>query len=499
MSLSRLSCAGLLAVVVVAGLSARAAVVHPETHEEALVNPGMGMVYYHYSNRLWAYGLNTKPGDTLDWFPGTSVAYLRVLWNDVEPKEGVFHWDIFDSILQNWLAKGKQVAFRIICCSQIENATPDWVRAAGAKGIWFKYLGPDSDSLERWEPTYDDPVFLEKLARFLKAFAARYDGHPAVAFVDVGSFGLYGEGHTGRTARLSRAETERMAKLHMELYRKLLPKTYLVVSDDVAGSGDVSTRSDLMEWAHERKIGFRDDSLMCAKQSWCHAHWGRNAADHRLPVVLETGHYNLCSARGNWRADRLLESVVAHQASYLAIQGFPEETLCKHAGEIMEINRRLGYRFVLRTVEYPESVCQGSNFVIRSQWANAGVARLPFNVSATLAWSLVDGDGAVVWSVTDPSFDFADLPPATDGEPCVRTACTDVRWGMHVAIPEWNDQVLETLRREGRMGERAFDMVKAGEYALCVSVGDRAGVPKIALPLKNGRSRRYPIGRVRVR
>ena len=23
---------------------------------EALINPGMGLVHYHYSNRLWAYG-----------------------------------------------------------------------------------------------------------------------------------------------------------------------------------------------------------------------------------------------------------------------------------------------------------------------------------------------------------------------------------------------------------------------------------------------------------
>ena len=70
---------------------------------------------------------------------------------------------------------------------------------------------------------------------------------------------------------------------------------------------------------------------------------------------------------------------------------------------------------------------------------------------------------------------------------------------MHAEIPEWNDQVLETLRRDGRVGARAFDMINAGDYTLCVSVGDRVGVPTIALPLKGERNRRYPIGRVRVR
>lgn len=43
-----------------------------------LINPGMGLVHYHYSNRLWAYGMYSKPGDT-EPLPGTSVVYLRVL------------------------------------------------------------------------------------------------------------------------------------------------------------------------------------------------------------------------------------------------------------------------------------------------------------------------------------------------------------------------------------------------------------------------------------
>ena len=67
-------------------LAAQATTVRPEDTGEALLNPGMGLVHYHYSNRLWAYGMYSKPGDK-DPLPGTSVVYLRVLWNDVEPQE----------------------------------------------------------------------------------------------------------------------------------------------------------------------------------------------------------------------------------------------------------------------------------------------------------------------------------------------------------------------------------------------------------------------------
>ncbi|MBQ6007856.1 MAG: DUF4832 domain-containing protein [Kiritimatiellae bacterium] len=491
-----------LGAALVAAAFASAATVRPQATDEALVNPGMGMVYYHYSNRLWAYGMYTKPGDVLDWFPGTSTVYLRVLWNDVEPKEGQFNWDIFDSLAQNWIAAGKKIAFRIICCNQTENATPDWVREAGAKGIWFDYVGGKEGidaPAKRWEPTYDDPVFLEKLENFLRAFAARYDGDPSVAFVDVGSFGMYGEGHTGRTCKLSPEETARIAKLHMELHLKCLPRTYFVISDDVAGSASKDPKSPLMEWAHARGIGFRDDSLMCSRFGWYHAHWGRNAAAHRLPVVLETGHFEMCTGRGNWRKDRLLESVIAHQASYFTIHGFPDVVLKEHEKEVREMNLRLGYRFVLKEATFPDEVKAGERFEIASTWVNAGVAPLPFNVRAALTWSLVADDGAVVWSVTDPKFDLASLPPTLEAGEQPRTARTPCRWGHRAPIPPWNDQVLQVLRGQGRVKETAFDMLAPGIYTLCVSVGSPQGTPEIALPLPNGKNRRYPLGKVTVK
>ena len=44
-------------------------VVTPKATSDALINPGMGWVYYHFDNSNWNYGGETEPGDTLDWFP----------------------------------------------------------------------------------------------------------------------------------------------------------------------------------------------------------------------------------------------------------------------------------------------------------------------------------------------------------------------------------------------------------------------------------------------
>ena len=480
------------ALAACASLPLRAATVCPEETGEALINPGMGLVHYHYSNRLWAYGMYAKPGDT-EPLPGTSVVYFRVLWSDVEPQEGDFRWDIFDSVAQNWIKAGKQIAFRIICCNQTENATPDWVREAGSKGVWFKYRSGTAEP--RWEPMYDDPVFLEKYRHFLKAFAARYDGNPSVAFVDVGSFGMYGEGHTGDTSKLSRAETERIARLHMELHRKLLPRTYLVISDDVAGSSSKAEDLPLLQFMREHHIGLRDDSLMCSKFGWHHDHWGRLFAP-TLPVVLETGHYTLCSSRGNWRKDRILESVEKHQASYFTFHGFPADFRESHVVEIDAVNRRIGYRLMPLSVSFPDEVRIGASVEIVAEWVNKGVA--PCLPGGFVSWSLCDAKGSVCWSFTDESFDVRALEPTLErGENRVRRV-SHGRFGCKVAIPPWNDAVLADLRKRGRVTETVFDMLRPGEYTLCVSVGNRQGTPKIALPLAAGADRRYPLGKVRV-
>ena len=87
---------------------AQGATVTPKATDEALVNPDMGFVFYHMAGRMWAYGAPVPSGDTLDWFPGTSTVYFRLLWSELEPEEGQFRWDMIDRVAQNWIAKGKK-------------------------------------------------------------------------------------------------------------------------------------------------------------------------------------------------------------------------------------------------------------------------------------------------------------------------------------------------------------------------------------------------------
>ena len=513
------------AAVACVALAAGAVTVRPQATDEALVNPGMGWVFYKYSNRIWAYGANTPTEDTLDWFPGCSTVYLRLTWNDLEPEEGDFRWEIFDTYAQPWIAKGKKVAIRVMTCSQVEEGTPEFVRRAGAKGHWFTYPKKTSglDFPPRWEPVYDDPVFLAKLENFLKAMAARYDGDPNVAFIDIGSLGIYGEGNPRPDYPLSdEAKAEqggrnpdcyppawktRLSKLHIDLWRRHFPRTQLIGLDGFDGGWNPEPDGEMMRYCRANGIGFRDDSIFCVDppKCWVHTGWARQFAK-TLPVVVETGHHvRLDKAGGGdfdiekWFPEKILQNLIEYQASYYTVQSFPKHLVKTHAPILKELARRVGYRLELRKAVFPDRVKAGEPVTIESTWANVGVA--PLYAGASLTWNLLDNRGAVVWSIVDPDFDFRSLEPTLEDGEKPRTVTTRGHFGFTTPVPDnGNDDVLKWAQRHPEFDPGTMvELLKPGTYTLAVSVGRKDGKPTIALPLAGDAQRRlYPLGRITV-
>ena len=499
-----------LASCVIAG-SAFAASVTLKATDEVLINPGMGWVYYHFSNRLWAYGGMTPAGDTLDWFPGVSAVYLRVPWCALEPKEGEYRWDLFDSIAQPFIAKGKKIAIRVTSSeSRYTYATPKWVKDAGCKGVYFKMpnhnlKGWAASDLELWDPVYDDPVFLEKLDNFLRAMAARYDGNENVAFIDVGSFGMWGEGHTGFSSKLSQEKTDEIMDKHLRLYRKHFKKTYLVVSDDVSGNINPASDAPSMKLARELGIGFRDDSIMVdpetpgnsKKKRYYHDNWARLFEANGFPVVVECEHYDLSNGRGAWSEEKLLKSVEDYQASYYSIHGWPRRFYDNNKAAIEAINRRLGYRLELRSVSWPDEVKVGEKVEIASKWVNVGVARC--HVGGFVSWTLIDAAGNVAWTSVDSKFNLRSLDPKIAGKEHPSEHISECHFGYDDELPQQNDAVLNNVR-ENKIWEPGLKIptLKPGVYSLCVSAGKLDATPEIALPLENAVGRRYRLGEIKV-
>ena len=447
---------------------------HPVDTGEALVNPDMGWTMHFYSNIPRNYGSKLEPSDTLDDFPGVSTVYLRVPWAYLEPEEGVFNWALLDTPAQRWIAKGKRVAFRITTSENwMPFATPAWVRAAGAKGVFYQFgKGPSPDATT-WDPDFTDPIYLEKLDRFLAAMARRYDGNPNVAFVDIGTYGLWGEGHTHMSSQVPEEKSLAVLRRHIDLHVAHFKKTLLCISDDVAGHDRPGRHFPETDYALSKGVTLRDDSIMVQPppRSWYHAEMAQEFWP-RWPVILEHEHYGSSKARNAWGdGSLLLKAVEEYHASYLSIHWWPRELLNENLDLVHRINRRLGYRLQLRELAWPAEVQIGKPFQVRANWANAGVA--PCYPGGFMALTLKDAKDGIVSVLVAEDFDMRDLKPGPPDAPPARA--------------------FETTFSVGRIAP----VTAPGEYSVFVSVGHRDGTPNIALPLPgNDGQKRYHAGRI---
>ena len=451
------------------------AVVQPPDTGAALVNPGMGWVLHHYDNSPFNYGGRLEASDTVDDFPGVSVVYLRIAWSYLEPQEGHFNWSVLDTPAQRWLDKGKQIALRISCCEGSPRyATPEWVRLAGAKGYFFtggKGVDPNGRA---WEPDYDDPIFLEELDHFLAALAARYDGDPEVAFIDVGSFGVWGEGHTfWSTKKPYSAETIRK---HIDLHTKHFKKTLLAANDDFASHG---RGRQVIEYAAQQGLTLRDDSILV--QGGQNAYLSADFAPlfwQKVPVILESEHYGPSRDRGYWKdGSQYLEAIEKYHASYASIHWWPHEFLAANEDLVRKINLRLGYRLQLVEASWPSEIAADSTFWFATRWRNAGVtACLPGGYPAL---TIKDAKGGITTVFVNEGINMRDLPAAEPGK-----------------SPERDHKA--TFNLPLASDERA-QLLKPGEYELYISVGTPTGTPKLALPLPaDDRHYRYRLGKLTV-
>ena len=460
--------------------------VRPVDDGRALRNPGCGWVMHYYDNGA-KYGTSLATGDSMSWYPSCNVVYLRLPWSWLEPEEGVYNWQAIDTPAQQWIDRGGQVAFRITVSETMPGgATPAWMLKSGAKIIRWNWVeGPKPDG-KFWECVPDDPVFLEKFGNFLKAFAARYDGRKEVAFVDVGSLGIWGEGHTARTIRLSEADTGRIARLHTELHLRHFKRTPVVVGDDFTAGHRKTQTSPMMDWALAQGLAWRDDTIIIGNPNdpdypdsdwWYHEKQGRTFSE-KAPVVLEFGHYQILKGWKNWNVEKLTEAVERHRASYLSIHGNPHEILRENKKVVETLARRIGYRFQVREVVYPSLVhanpepSKAKPFSVTFSVANAGAAPCYRDVFPCLTFKTPSGGIAAV--LADAGLNLRSLPVGEQGKAEVRSHTASF------ALGRWNAPVIQP-----------------GEYDVFLSVGEADGTPVCELPMAaDDGKRRYRIGRV---
>ena len=341
-----------------------------------LANPGQGWMTQSLS-----------PG-TSPRFP-CSVVYIRFNWADVEPEPGKFDWQIIDEVLAAWKRRGT-VAFRVMTCnahSEGYYTSPKWLFDSGCKGFEYVVGGDDPTSggkrIPRIEPDYSDPIYLARHGEFLKAWGERYDGNPGVEFLDIGSYGIWGEWHTTHPAPVE------VRKQIVDLYLKAFHRTPMVFMSDDA---------EVLKYALAHGTGFRRDGVGSPwhEQSWIGSKKYAGVPDmaeawQRAPVVFEWfGDYEYFQSKG-WSFDAAVNFMLRNHVTLINdnIGRFPPEAL----PQLEKLARLAGARLVLREIAHEKKVSPGRQLHLQMKWVNTGVGKLYWPYS--LQFTLTDSSGRV--------------------------------------------------------------------------------------------------------
>lgn len=165
-------------VACAARMSQAQTVITPKAAPGALDNPLKGCAPYVEADKA-----PTQP---------CSMAFHETSWRSLEPQEGKYAFHKWET--EKWNAgfsKGKHVVIRVFLdYPHQEIGVPKWLIDKGVK------MTPYTDWGGGMSPDYSSPILLESLLRFIKAYGARYDRDPRVAFVELGMLGFWGEWHT---------------------------------------------------------------------------------------------------------------------------------------------------------------------------------------------------------------------------------------------------------------------------------------------------------------
>jgi hypothetical protein len=354
--------------------------------QRILINPDKGWYHHYYDNGTWGYKI--KQDADADKFPGLHHFYIRIPWALLEPQEGLYDWSLIDDLEKKWVPKGMKFSFCITAKeTNLQYATPKWVRDAGAKGQ--DVVRSENWIVNTWEPDYGDVIFLQKLENFHKAFAARYDGKDWVTEIVTGSVGTWGEGHSSFSSE--KIYPVEVFKKHLDLYKRAYKKSQLVTGDDwIKWNRNSSETEELKIYAGQLGYSYRDDSILVdywlknlpANQASVAAPFLFESVYKKYPTTLECQHYQLVKQDGNWTvpngatkgADNLKKAIEITHASYVGFHGYLDEWLNENPQITGTLLNKMGYWYFPKLLDMPGGLKIGVSNSISVTWLNKGVA-----------------------------------------------------------------------------------------------------------------------------
>ena len=433
-------------------------IVRPKAIDEVLVNPGMGIETFQRFNGQALNALlgwseegptaKLKEGASPPDFPVSSIAYCRWFWKELEPEHGEVRWEIIDQALEEARTHGQALAIRLMPYDQ-NHPLPEWYQNSGAR----RANRPTDKDGAIWQPDFSDPRYLKYWGEVVAAAGARYDGHPDLDSVDISSVGYWGEGWSDYMPAFP------YQKVLIDIWLEAFKRTPLLMNFD---------QEQALAYGTQQGAGWRLDCWGDMRDTtggqWCHmfdlypeqiVRAGVQDAWQRSPVSLETCWVPGYWKQNGWDVDYILAQALRWHVSSVNIKSsaIPPEW----KAQFEDFQKKMGYRFILRRLEYARRAKAGAMAPLHMWWLNAGVA--PVYRPYELALQMQSPSGTAIiklpvdvrkWLPGDAVYDGTVYVPASlkSGDYQLRVALLDPR----------TQQPAIRLAIEGRQADGWYDV-----------------------------------------
>lgn len=277
-------------------------------------------------------------------------------WDKLNPAKGVYDWSELEDLLNILQEHGLGYALRVFPYSpsyiQGDNTptseydwTPEWVYKEGAQKDYAIF---QDNGARAQVPRWDDPIYMKAAKDFAMALAAKYDGDPRLEYIDVRTFGEWGEWHVSHLDG-SDMPTLKVQKELLDHYASVFRKTLLVLPSD--GYGEIYT------YALSLGITKRDDGFIGIPGT---ADSLVRAYEAGLPTIAENiGSYERMLTYDNrsymkWTPERWVHEITTAHLTYYVLE---QESDCgfriynEHKDLADSMTHVIGYNFMVQQAE----------------------------------------------------------------------------------------------------------------------------------------------------
>ncbi len=389
----------------------------PVETDEVLHNPGMGLTVTEIAYPgLMDMGVSSG-------FEEVDIVAIATTWGYIEREEGVYDWSYVDQLYNYWVSKGKRIAFKLSVepfyyADGHQELLPEWLFTEYNLPYQYQTFGGGSDA--KWVDQ-NDPIYKEKLTAFMTEFANRYKYDPNVEYVDLRTYGLWGEGQTGYVYPTTESRRSAFIGLidiwnnawegrkwllqnnilegtawpddHAPSYKDYEDFLYMSAYDYSASKPRISFRRDgIPDFYRDYEkqllddVFFNTDLPLGAEYCFAYEHYkSSNKVEWANNEIIDKMHFNFLNLPG-WEP--------AHDA---------DDYYNERPDEVRRMLKNIGYRFVLTNAQYPAEVAAGESFTFDHTWVNRATGKSPEQYPLKIY--LVDGNGRTVWYGTDSEFD----------------------------------------------------------------------------------------------